>query len=358
MPFTSIYREIEKTAGLISLSKRPWTVIVAVAIGLCLTAFASAEPSETPPIAYYASSECPTRNEFMVEVDERAEGAMGPTNPDLPPYVVEVGQNDQGAFAIFQYQDASGSRVDRSFKAESCKEVASAVALVVALALQGGKVREPEPDALQQQEQESGETNDAQQQGIDRTKEPTDNALDKEVGSVDWQFGASVLVDSLTIPELLIKAGVFGGITWNENGSGIQASFVFGNSGIVERSGRSASFLLLAGRIDVCPLHILRISNFVVHPCLAVEMGSVRSSGEQTEGFRSETHEKFWSAGGPLLRIRAAIYDLFLEVNGGAWFPLIRGTDKYVFDAIESERSFYVIPDIGGTLGVNVGYRF
>jgi len=294
----------------------------------------------------------------MVEVGERAEGAMGPANPDLPPYVVEVGQNDQGAFGIFQYQDASGNQVDRRFKAGSCKEVASAVALVIALALQDGKAREPELNSTQQQEPESNETSDAQRQRVDGIKEPADAGLDKESGLIDWQIGANVLIDSLTIPGLLFKVGVFGGVAWNERGSGIQASFVIGDSGSVERSGRSARFLLLGGRIDVCPIHILQISDLVVHPCIALEMGSVRSRGEATTEFRSETHEKFWSAGGPLLRIRVAIHDVFLEIHGGAWFPLIRGTDQYVFDEIAGESTFYVIPDIGGSVGVNLGYRF
>lgn len=364
MPFAAIYREFVNCTGffpLSNLSKLPWTAFVVFAFETFLTASVSANQSETPPIEYYASSECPTRSEFITEVGEHAQGAMQPPNLDLPPYVVEIGQNENSAFAIFQYRDDSGNQVVRTFKADSCREVASAVALVIALALQGGKAHESESNAIQQKESDSDESSDEGQKPTDGGETSTDDRLDrsreKETGGIDWQVGASLVVDSLTIPGLLIKGGIFGGITWDESGSGIQAGFLYGDSGTIERSERRASFLLLGGRIDVCPLHILHISGVAVHPCLAAEMGSVQSSGEETEGFQSEAHEKFWSAGGPVLRIRVAIYDFRVDIHGGAWFPLFRGTEEYVFSELDGQRTYYDIPTLGGTFGANVGYQ-
>jgi hypothetical protein len=97
---------------------------------------------------------------------------------------------------------------------------------------------------------------------------------------------------------------------------------------------RTASFLLVAARADVCPWHI-GSNELSLRPCAAVDLGTVQAEGiRAVPGGRGVQGGEAWFDLAALLRARWAPHDgrFFLEAEAGAFVPVTRASFVYTND--------------------------
>lgn len=112
-----------------------------------------------------------------------------------------------------------------------------------------------------------------------------------------------------------------------------------------------AHFRLFAARADAC-LRTPLVGPLSVSPCAFVEAGALRSEG--ITAFSPVVTTRPWVAPGLLARVQVDLVGwLILEAEGGATFPLVRDTFYFNPSLLAHE-----VPAAGGRAGGSVGFAF
>jgi hypothetical protein len=117
---------------------------VVVALGGVRVAFAQTEPT-APALTWHAPAGCPSEARVVAEVGQNLAGS-GALFASFAA-VVGVRRPAGGRWQASLLFQAHDTRAERRFEAESCEAIVSAVALVIALWVEGG-ADTPSPDAL------------------------------------------------------------------------------------------------------------------------------------------------------------------------------------------------------------------
>jgi hypothetical protein len=298
---------------------------------------------------YLAGPTCPDESTFWNAVD--AHRQKRETLESLK-VKVEVSELETGAQARVTFVSSNGANSTRELLASSCREAAGAAALVVALALDAhleersaasplpARSAEPPPRAAPP----SPSFPDAAQ------------ARERAGRGFFWQFGGGVFAQQAIAPEPLIGAGAFAGLGEREASWEARIGVVLASSGVTEQNDASARFSLLAAQLEGCAFSIVRTKRFLVGPCLATELGRVKSGGIENSRYLGEARSTFWAAAGPLLRMSYAFSELRLEAYGGPWIR-IAGTRDYVFADSQGNRSFHEVPPLGLLGGLRAAFQ-
>jgi hypothetical protein len=111
-------------------------LLVPVAL-LAVSVPAQAAPAVT--LAYDAPAGCPSESEFVAAVTARgADFDAARATPVAQVMVVSISRAQDGFAGAFQVRDAREATNKREVRGASCREVADALAVVTAIALQGG----------------------------------------------------------------------------------------------------------------------------------------------------------------------------------------------------------------------------
>ena len=319
----------------------------AAIVALAAAALARAETrDEAIRLDYRASDGCPDSATFMAAVHQRAARArlaLPGEGARTFVVVVDAGPPASGQVTIRQDGQSQGSR---HMQAESCAEVADALALVVALAVEpiGSPPPAPAPhsDPLPTVQSPAGGDSRAQSQ-------PRQEASVKGVYFAGADFAAVTGV----APSVLLGASPFVG--WLATGVSIQPSariaFERTASGTLGVQGGDAVFTWTVGRLDACPLGGAR-GTLRLAACARLEAGTLEVSGRGNLG--TQTQLVPWVAAGPVGRAEWSPFPVaFLDAEVA--FLVRATTDRFFF---LPDTTVYQVPLLGVGGGVGIGAHF
>jgi hypothetical protein len=256
--------------------------------------------------------------------------------------VLSVEPGDGRFVGVLRVEEIDGASSVRQVEGASCAEVATALVLVTAVAIDAGPLaasRPPSPPppltpaALEE-------------------PPPPPPALPPPPPRLS--AGVQAGVSSALAPAAAWGIAPF--LDWSAWGrSGLAPSLrlqahVRGASAAI--GGGTAAFRLLGGSFSGCPL-ALRAGPLTARPCAGIEAGAVRAEGSGLpRGFVST---RPWAAATLAGRAQIALVPrLFVEVEAALFAPFVR--DRYVFDSPRVE--VHAVPALGASGAVGLGATF
>jgi hypothetical protein len=321
------------------------------AVTLAATAAAAQNPT------YEAGDGCPDEAIFRAELRKHLRRALP---VDSPAILVHAQITEDGAI-VRVTQTTDGTSETREVHAPSCDEAVTAAALVAALAIDAYADAHETP-ASPKPTPENGPTSPAPPAARDRTRAVSVTSqpalpdrcveCDERKSVTAWQAGLGAYAAAGVIPQPLIGLTGFVGVS-REPSWDTRLGFVFAPATSSDNAERSAAFELLGGRLAGCALPMWAESRFRVHPCLMLEVASVRSEGTATPQYSPSVERVLRVMAAPLVRVQVVLQALRLEAYAG---PTVRlaGTRTYVFTDTAGEVVYYEAPRFGSTAGVNL----
>jgi hypothetical protein len=261
---------------------------------------------------------------------------------------VLVWRDRQRYVAQLLIDDGSPSAVTRSVSGEDCSEVARAIALVTALAIDAAlfgldpSAATPESIAAP-----------ARPEVAPRAAAPAPMAAGP-TASPRWRLGVRATVTTPKAPKPLFGAALTGAIGARSRDWLLELGLGAERGGRVANEVGEARFTYVGGSAGVCatlwhPFDALRVM-----PCALFELGVVHA-----EGFIEKPASALdpWAALEPAIRLTLGTGAWDLELQGGALFPL-RVRDRFVFgEPDEPDSVIHDVPAIGAAaaLGFAVG---
>ncbi len=365
-----------------------WWAGLAAGLALVLgasNASAQGEGNEPIRITFAAPPGCPDEQAFTGELRARtARARLAWPGEPARTFRVTITRHAGQTLGNLTIEEAGGGSAVREVTGRTCPEVVSALALVMALAI--------DPHALTTVHPPSPEM------GPKDTPAPAPPAVPWWVGlssdlapprfrllGVDEASALSPPPLPVWLPPprpdlhgfratagtMIIGHGAIG----PSLEPGIQAFFDIGRreSDVLEPSFRFSLLAVSGGSIaagagtaglrfgamqlDACPIQ-LAIETFVrFYPCGTLEVGTIQGQGNGSIAHENITRP--WVAGGLLGRSELRLVDhVMLELQGGLNFPFVR--DKFLLGAPPNEKPtvIYDVPAVGGVVGAGVGVRF
>jgi hypothetical protein len=353
----------------------------ALGLSFTLVAMASAIPAagdeggEDIHLDYVAPAACPTSREFESLVRARTARARFAPDDDgklriFDVRIVDTGSSISGRVVV---RRARGTEGTRDFRARACSDVADALALVVALAVDPSALTAPtpaappaatpavDPSATPVAPAPSSAPLPPPPRGVNPPPPPgaptptiaaPSDASSERPPRRALAIGVDLAVSSGTVPNALL--GVSPYVGWQSSAGStvvpsVRLGFVHATSGAVSVNGGSASFEWTVGRIDGCatawPARAARLS-----ACAHVEVGALEATGAQIASPRSQA--RAWFGAGPLVRVEWTFAaPMFVEADLAAMFHAT--TDRFYF---LPDTTAYQVPLLGlcGSAGVGV----
>jgi hypothetical protein len=294
-------------------------------------------------VQYAAPAACPTRAAFVAQILARTPIARL-TRGDESAQSVAVSIEKRRArwIGTLSLQAPGGETARRRVTASSCAEVASALALVAALAVDPGASTAPLPPSKPPAPPPKPPPPLKPPAPKPRPKPrsppappPVAPAPRRVEEPARWRFGAGVatgLVGSVApgvAPELQVMAGV----ERATHGAWAPALFLS-----VAAAGRTAStppsstaFTWLAARLEACPVSWRALRDLGVRPCLGFDAGVLRGDTQKNAALApNAAQNQLWLSGDGMLAIawRAASF-LELRGAGGVLVPLRPDTFQF-----------------------------
>ena len=171
-----------------------------------------------------------------------------------------------------------------------------------------------------------------------------------------WAIGAEAGLTEGVAPNLLVSVPAFLEVWRRSSGAfapAIRVRFEHADSGTVAVGGAGADFTWTAGSLDLCPVawpwspSRLRIS-----ACVRGEGGTLSATGADVSPVRSDTRP--WVTVGLVVRARITVVGaLFLDLEGGGFVPLVR--DRFF---VEPDATIQQVPILAAAGAGGVGVTF
>jgi hypothetical protein len=310
-------------------------VFVGVATALCgallgATGQARAEAVGSFRLTWAAPEECPSPSQVQAEITRLVGGDLQVHESDLEVGVMVSHGRLWSADLTTQHAGQTGHRI---IDAPSCKAVADAIALIVALLI--------DPDAV---------ASNAQTPGPEAPSVPEPSKPSKSA----WEFGAGVHAQGLvgTLPGADIGIGLALELASRRWQTDVRWNYGLRRDQVASLpSGASGRFNILMGSVTEC--FNLGQAEWGLGPCAVVEAGRISVHGfGATAGF---TRQALWLAlggGGFLSRAMGHHLRVLMEVDVVA--PMYR--PDYVFEDIPGV--VFKAPVVGGRALAEISWRF
>ena len=338
-----------------------WAALVLAGAWCAAPGSAGAAPTAVVRVAYAADAGCPDRADFLAKVRARA--------PRVQIVADETGRRDvsvtikagpQGTVGRLEVRAPDGTATVREVRGASCEAVASAQALVAALTL--------DPDASLTGDDGTRSASlrvlggsgdlDAAAPVPDVPNRPEGPSQDR----VRWGIGASTGFVSALLPGVSATGSVF--LDAHGTGSLVPVSLRLFAARVFPRErgyewGHASIDAMLAG-LQACPLRwSIHGSALGLRPCVAVEAGSLATSGTVTErGGQPGQDRRIWVDGTLGLRAEWSIgSSLQIELQGGAMFPLTRYRYTMALPNVAgslTDSAIYEVPPVVGSASVAI----
>lgn len=332
--------------------------LAAVTAGSTLPAAAQAPATERVHIVHQAGSGCPGSAAFHHEVAARVRRPVEWVQEGASTVVrVQLASSPAGATGQLEMTQAGGAPTRRDFSAETCAEVSSALALVVALALDPNAHTEPllaEPSPPPSEPPPSPVTRDPPP--VTRAP-PRPSAAARAPLPPRTRFfvGPAAGIAGGYVPTGLVTLGAVLGLDAKRRGwlsPLAQLTPLWAKTGTTGPRSPHATFAWALLRVDACPTRLALGSGLMLFPCASGEAGQVSASGRDDSVDVPESRTRAWVALGPSLSLRFEADRWFFALSGGALAPLTR--DEFVFEG--PTVRIHEVPAVvfGGLLGVGM----
>lgn len=289
---------------------------------------------EAPPAG------CPTSLEFQAEVTKLTSKARFTTERGARSIRIEL--QSRGAGVVGRFSSGEGKQTStREVRGQDCREVSSALAIAVALTI--------DPDALgagqapserQNGSEGSGasEPAGARPPGAPKGKDPAPLRPTNRPARIRLGLGIGLAVETAWAPQIRVGGGLALLL-----GLGDDLTLAAGATRFPPRQQGETSFGAWVGHGSLAwSLAQLGIARPFV--TASYEAGVVESAG--TGLAHSVLAERPWQAAGLGLGLRLETQAAFLELSGGAIFPVSR--QRYlVSDTVGRASTLYEVPSIG-----------
>jgi hypothetical protein len=235
---------------------------------------AQAAPPPVDLVWNAPAPQCPTRERVLAEVARVLGGSREPIAPASARVDVAAGQD--GRWQAELSVDARGAHTERRFEAESCEAIASAAALIVAVAVEGGVApevpaatpqRAPGPSPLAQRD---GSTHDSQ-----------------------LIVTAAGVIDDATLPA--VGGGGEAGVGWAYRISIYRLRALVGASLFANQTfSPGGSFTLLATSARTCGS--IASGPFEFGPCLGADVDAMWASGVGWQQRHQASPLPYWAS--------------------------------------------------------------
>ncbi|WP_394829408.1 hypothetical protein [Pendulispora albinea] len=330
----------------------------AIALAGALLAWSAAravradEPHEPVILSYRAPAACPKESEFLAEVRQRTTRLREP-RPGEPSRRFSVAITlSKPARGRLEIRDSDGGRSRRVVEGDNCSEVASALALMVAIAVDptvtmkplAAPEQAPAPAPVMSEPPAPAKVPPPVMPARPRKPPPPPKRR---------VFTAALAAEGA------LAAGVAPGVLW---GAGLTATwtaplapepsvrfavtYLTGASTNVEDAG--AGFSRLAITLDGCAVRA-RFGPVSLFPCARLTAGALRAEGEHIA--RATREVRPWVAVGPSPRARWNVHrGLFVELGAAVMIPLKR--DRFFF---QPDATIYRAAPVGLEADFSIG---
>ena len=335
-----------------SVKRLVCTLVFVLPAPLASLAHLARADSPPPPLelAYEVpGGNCPTEADFEARVQSRTSLArFGESKGGWSAHVAvrALGGTYAGHLSFVGH---SGRVTERDVEDIDCSEVVDALALITALAIDPNAAVSPRTPSLADASPEAQTPTEAAavdegptpppQAGavpllptrLSVVPEPDESTARRRTGWRSYLAGTFVTLAGIA-PDTIAGGGVFGEIAPDTRrwlAPTARLTIFAAENGVF--ATRNASFLLVAGRMDVCPARVGSL-DLSLRPCLAADIGGVRAEGiDVVVGGHGVPGSEFWFDFALLLRARWAPGGgrFFVEAEGGAFVPLDRASFVY-----------------------------
>ena len=333
-----------------------WLVL---AMSLCWAAPGAAQSGQAFRLEYWASGRCPDALEFARQIQTRAP-RLRPAVADEPAlgFYVEIAEREGSATGRLTARSADGREVAREVRGPTCDDVATALALIAALAADPNQaVDAPAREPTRRPKRKPRSKPPAEDE--EREPEPeADPSGDLPDSVRRWTFavGGGLAFDSSIAPSpgyglnIAFDAEGRRGSPWRPLFSLAALRAAAANT---ETTGGSASFTWLAFRASACPLRVPEDTPLFVRPCAFVDAGVLGAELTASSGSRDQSQS--WLAAGGFLRIEALTAQVVsFQLDGGVTVPLRRPS----FSASDQAPEAFRVPTSGILGRIGLSYRF
>lgn len=317
------------------------------------------KPGQAFRLEYWADGACPDASEFARQIQTRAprlrlaEGA----EPALGFYA-ELAEHGGDATGRLTARSADGREVVREVRGPTCADVATALALIAALAADPNQPKEDKPSEA------AHATKPALRHVPD---EPPPEFVEPPEPNSRWTFGigAGVGFESAIAPNpgyglsIAFDAEGYPGSAWRPLLSLSAIRAVASSPQITE--GNTTSFDWVAFRFAVCPARWPEETPLFIRPCGFLDGGFL--GGDVAHGLSTHSGTKPWAALGGFLRTEALVAEvLSFQLDGGVTVPLIRSSFSAEGDCADigcdDKPIAFTVPPTGFLGRIGLSYRF
>jgi len=318
---------------------------------ICLTVpVHAAKPGQAFRLEYWADGRCPDGVEFARQIQTRAP-RLRLAEADEPAlgFYAELFERDGTATGRLTARSPDGREVVREVLGPTCDDVATALALIAALAA------DPSQPGEKATRRPVTPTPPVRRRAV-RDLAPE---LSPEPDlTLRWTFGigAGLGFDSSIAP----SPGYGLGIAFDAEGpagSGFRPLFSLSAlraaASNTETQGSKASFTWVAFRLAACPARWPEETPLFIRPCGFLDAGLLGADVELGASRQSQTNS--WFAVGGFLRTEALVGEVVsFQLDGGITAPLIRSS----FRAGDDQPVAFRVPPSGILGRIGLSYRF
>lgn len=310
----------------------------------------SAQVPEQVELDYLSDPGCLSKAQFVAEVTARIRRPVTWVVTNGAVHIeLSLSQAEGGATGKLEVSRGAAEPTRREFTAESCAEVGSALALVVALALDPNARTEPlapspaeapaPPSAAEPPPVTAPAAVAPPPPAPARPSRPPASPRAAAAPPAPVQYaawlGPVVGVSSGYAPEPLVTVGLSLGArltTGSWFSPALQLTPSWGKTGSTGPAAELGSFAWTVARLEACPVEVRLTKALGFSPCLAGELGRLLARGTAA-GVESTRAERWWAAPGVTAALHLELGSWFVRLSGEAVFPAIR--DEFVFRSPE-----------------------
>jgi hypothetical protein len=320
------------------MSRAVGSISVVAALGTCAVT-TQAAGKRTFTLDYSRRGQCPAEHELLRQIAKRTSIAQRVTQDAEVRAVVRVEADHGSARGNVEWREGDAG-THRTVDGDDCKEVVSALALILALALDPdadmGPIAEPAPSAAPRR--------------LARTLPQSTRA---RAPAPRWRLdvGATAGITEGGLPTVHSYFGPR--VTLGRERRGVWSPRVelsgYYARGTNPTSSGAARLTWWVARLGLCPLE-LESGEWFALPCATFDAGRLTVEGYATQGAR--TSRVLWYGPGAVLRIGWRLDAFSVALESGTVAPLAH--DRFYFSP---NRTAYRIPDVAGYIGTTIGVR-
>jgi hypothetical protein len=350
----------------------------AAAIALFLAPSATADVTEPIRVTFTAPAGCPDTDAFTAEVTARtAKARLASPGEPARSFTVTITTSGKKARGKLIIDDPRGPSSSREVSGESCAEVASALALVTALAIDPNASTAAKPPPPPPKPPPPPPMPHVLLPPRDPRPPPPYTSLPwwgplgsplpaapSAPPSPRWRFTAALHAGIASGVAPGVVPAITASVDVSRLGESVlspafrlslsaaQSGYLAVGSGFLR-----ARFRWMAGRVEGCPIRVAIAGPLAAYPCALVDAGALEAVGLP---YQPAATTRPWVAPGVLGRFHIALFeDVQLELQGGATFPLVRDTFQFTDPAPATGTTVaHQVPVAGGFVSGGVGMHF